>query len=905
MKTALKLRTIILIAICSVLFSFDGFRNFAQSNSSNLFQVFCSETTVKYGTTFYFQIPIQQDILENDWITLLFPAVFPVPAYSVSHDEIGKEYTTEYNLRNNIHVNFLCLDPKKPLPVINYAENSLSFLMPRTLKIRKEEPTFLWISLYYTLPDKSCAGQFGFWHSSLSNVIYSNSIQVTEMKPIFGLEDVSLKVSNPVWNEATSWEFTSRTNENLVLKKNIDAVGIFFLTATEMPKYGNPSQVTVNGTPCYLVEVTSNSIEITMPVTIRENQTIVIRIEEPFGIKTMRKPGKNEILLSVRYVLSSSSSTSIKYSLFLNVQPGKPLISASNPVAGKKTTYTLTWSWSYSSDKNISNIEIRWPNQIPLEEGCSIRYSVNGKEEKNGDYQNGVVSLPMNQKFEPNQPIQIQLLNYQIKKTYQLVEFISPSPGEISFAFRYDPNSEWSEFPPLTILADQIRFKTINWENRYTAQPIDVTMEFEQNSSISQFLTEGFYLVFSESIKLPASIPPESIYCLTDYSTITEIKSTLIDSHTLFLKVDSQKIPAFNNKSLNIHINPKSSILNPENPDEMVSIGFRKENIGSLLDNAQWSLVRWVKPASLVVVGGILGKNNWYTTPPMIKIESSDPASSVTVNGFSVNDIARFCIPLLEGQNKQYFTLVNDYPHRDFNNVTNLRYSSIVVTIDTIPVKITQMDPSLSWSITGDSSFKVKGMIAMPETIDYNGPKPLLDQSLQIQDRMVVIQADGSFETLVSLHLGKNDIPVFLTDWAGHSLKNILHVYRGKGLVLQINNATAWSNGKKITIDVPPLINNGTTFVPLRLISEAFGAKVTYQSQTKPISVIIQRENQKIEFIVGSKNVKVNGKVHILNVSPVLVQNRMLIPLRFLAEIWKMETIWEPKDQVVAILFPV
>jgi len=904
MKTALKHRTIILIVICSALFCFDGFRSFAQSNSSNLFQVFCSETTVKYGASFHFQIEIQQDILENDWITLLFPAVFPVPAYSVSHDETGKDYTTEYYLGKNIRVNFLCLDPKKPLPVINYAENSLSFLMPRTLKIRKEEPTFLWISLSYTLPDKPCVGKFGFWHSSLSNLIYSNSIQVTEKKHIFGLEDVSLKVSSPVWDEPTSWEFTSRTNESLVLKKNIDTVGIFFLTATDMPKYSNPSQVTVNGIPCYLVEVSGNSIEITMPVTILENQTMVIRIEEPFGIKTMRKPGKNEILFSIRY-LYQNGLTTIKYSLIFDVQPGKPLISASIPVAGKKTTYTFIWSWFYPPNQNLSKVEIRWPNQIPLEDECSIRYSVNGKEEKSGDFLNGIVSLPMNQKLEPNQPIQIQLLSYQIKNSYKSVDFVNPSPREISFAFRYDPDSDWSEFPPLTILSDQMRFKTVNWVNRYTAQPIDVTMEFEQSSSFKQFLTEGFFLVFSDSIKLPASIPPESIYCQTDYSNFTEIKNTMIDSHTLFLKVDSQKIQLFNIKTLNIHINPKSGILNPENPDEMVSIGFRKENIGSLLDNAQWSLVHWVKPASLVVVGGILGKNNWYTSPPMIKIESSDPASIVTVNGFRVNDLAKFCIPLLEGQNKQYFTLENDYPHQDFNNVTNLQYSSLVVTIDTIPVKITQMEPSQSWSITGDNSCKVKGIIAMPETVDYNGPKPLLDQSLQIQDRMVVIQADGSFETLVPLQFGKNNIQIFLVDWAGHSLNNILHVYRGKGLVLQINNATAWSNGKKISGDVPPLIYNGTTFVPLRLISEAFGAKVTYQSQTKPPSVIIQRENQKIEFFVGSKNVKVNGKVHILNVSPLLVQNRMLIPLRFLAEIWKMETIWEPKDQVVAILFPV
>ena len=40
------------------------------------------------------------------------------------------------------------------------------------------------------------------------------------------------------------------------------------------------------------------------------------------------------------------------------------------------------------------------------------------------------------------------------------------------------------------------------------------------------------------------------------------------------------------------------------------------------------------------------------------------------------------------------------------------------------------------------------------------------------------------------------------------------------------------------TFDAPPRIENGTTYVPLRFVSEALGAQVAWQSDTR--TVVIQ-----------------------------------------------------------------
>src|SRR5438309_958448 len=47
-------------------------------------------------------------------------------------------------------------------------------------------------------------------------------------------------------------------------------------------------------------------------------------------------------------------------------------------------------------------------------------------------------------------------------------------------------------------------------------------------------------------------------------------------------------------------------------------------------------------------------------------------------------------------------------------------------------------------------------------------------------------------------------------------------------LEIPIGSHTAKLNGKKMPVDVPAMILNGTTMVPLRLVSESFGAHVRW-----------------------------------------------------------------------------
>jgi len=134
-------------------------------------------------------------------------------------------------------------------------------------------------------------------------------------------------------------------------------------------------------------------------------------------------------------------------------------------------------------------------------------------------------------------------------------------------------------------------------------------------------------------------------------------------------------------------------------------------------------------------------------------------------------------------------------------------------------------------------------------------------------------------------------------------LSKDIHVYQGKGVILQIGSKNAWIADQVVTIDSPPVIQQNRTFVPIRFISEAFGATVTYRPNTQPPSVLIQRNKQQIELFIGSKSARIDGKSYTLEVAPFIQQSRMMVPLRFLADVWKMETNWEATESVIAILF--
>ena len=90
-------------------------------------------------------------------------------------------------------------------------------------------------------------------------------------------------------------------------------------------------------------------------------------------------------------------------------------------------------------------------------------------------------------------------------------------------------------------------------------------------------------------------------------------------------------------------------------------------------------------------------------------------------------------------------------------------------------------------------------------------------------------------------------------------------------------------NGVETEVETPYVTENNTTLVPLRVITEAFGAKVDWDGDTQKITLTYPAVN--IELQIGNIVATVNDHTETLLESPALSENGVtMVPLRFISE---------------------
>ena len=89
-------------------------------------------------------------------------------------------------------------------------------------------------------------------------------------------------------------------------------------------------------------------------------------------------------------------------------------------------------------------------------------------------------------------------------------------------------------------------------------------------------------------------------------------------------------------------------------------------------------------------------------------------------------------------------------------------------------------------------------------------------------------------------------------------------------------------DGVRQSADVAPVVESGTTLVPLRLISETLGASVSWSGARRQAT--IQTAGYTVVFTIDSTTYTVNGADRTLNVAPKIINGRTLIPIRAFAD---------------------
>ncbi|MCR2802953.1 N-acetylmuramoyl-L-alanine amidase family protein [Paenibacillus soyae] len=104
-------------------------------------------------------------------------------------------------------------------------------------------------------------------------------------------------------------------------------------------------------------------------------------------------------------------------------------------------------------------------------------------------------------------------------------------------------------------------------------------------------------------------------------------------------------------------------------------------------------------------------------------------------------------------------------------------------------------------------------------------------------------------------------------------------------------------NEKPIVTDVAPKIENGSTYVPLAVLSDGLGYVVEWEQAKQKVTV--KNESKLIELVIGEKQIKVNDVIMETTVAPKLVNWRTMVPVRLVGELLGLTFEWKDTEREV------
>ncbi|HZG14846.1 MAG TPA: copper amine oxidase N-terminal domain-containing protein [Candidatus Bathyarchaeia archaeon] len=142
------------------------------------------------------------------------------------------------------------------------------------------------------------------------------------------------------------------------------------------------------------------------------------------------------------------------------------------------------------------------------------------------------------------------------------------------------------------------------------------------------------------------------------------------------------------------------------------------------------------------------------------------------------------------------------------------------------------------------------------------------------------------FTSMIAIAMSLTIVTNVSAEWEGYIME---------GINVKVNNIVIEFPDKK-----PYLVYTyDRVMIPVRFVSEALGAKVEWDINTKTLKMI--RSGKTITMKLGEKQAFVNGERYLFESPAVMKDNRIFVPLRFISEIFgcKVEYLSQEKTAVI------
>ncbi|MCW1309745.1 MAG: stalk domain-containing protein, partial [Candidatus Nanoarchaeia archaeon] len=125
-------------------------------------------------------------------------------------------------------------------------------------------------------------------------------------------------------------------------------------------------------------------------------------------------------------------------------------------------------------------------------------------------------------------------------------------------------------------------------------------------------------------------------------------------------------------------------------------------------------------------------------------------------------------------------------------------------------------------------------------------------------------------------------------------------------IIMHIGNTIFTVNDIIKVLDSPPIIKNNRTLVPIRVVVEALGGTIYWDSFLKKVTVLLK--NNIVELWIGKSIAKINGISVPIDpnnpkVVPEIINSRTMIPLRFVVESLGCNVQWDDNTQTITIIY--
>ncbi len=289
-------------------------------------------------------------------------------------------------------------------------------------------------------------------------------------------------------------------------------------------------------------------------------------------------------------------------------------------------------------------------------------------------------------------------------------------------------------------------------------------------------------------------------------------------------------------------------------------------------------------PPILVITSPTKSSVSGSTVKIMGKAEQND---LVQINGSNagVKDDGTFEL-IVNGNGKTTFKVIA------LDQAGNSSEKDITITFNSQPAQ----PPNLTIISPQNGTVVYQSSVIITGKTDPGAEITINKNPTQVSD-------DGSFTATINIVSGENIIDVVaLKSDEKSEVKLTVKFVKAVSIKLQIGNKNAIVNGEVISLDAPPVIVNSRTLVPLRFISESFGADVKWDAVLKLVD--IKFNGIDVKLVIGNKFASVNGKKVELDSPPQIMNGRTMVPLRFISESLNAKVVWDNNTRTITITYP-